>query len=262
MRAFVRRYPWQCFLPLAFLLSWYPWALTRLGVEGATPGMNPLGVLVAALIVTGLQGGGSFKALLSRIVRVRAALRWYLIAIFLPIGLVILAVAMNYAIEPGALHSANLPMRDEVIASFIFGFLFVGLGEEPGWRGLLLQELLGKLSWTRAALVVGCFWAAWHVPLLGTQVAPEHTAQFFIGVFAASVVLAWLYRGSGESVFLCMLMHATVNTAGANYAFRLFEGDALTRLWWINSILWTAAAIAVALRKRVSATPAASALPP
>src|SRR5262245_55224950 len=262
MRAFVRRYPWQCFLPLAFLLSWYPWALMHLGVKAATGGMNPLGVLVAALIVSAIQGGGSFKALLLRIVRVRAALRWYVVAVGLPVTLVLLTVAMNYAIDPAALHTANLPMRDEVITSFLIGLLFVGLGEEPGWRGLLLHELLARVSWIRAALIVGCFWAAWHVPLLETQVAAEHTAQFFIGVFAASVVLAWLYRGSGESVFLCMLMHATVNTAGANYAFRMFEGAALTRLWWINAILWSAAAIAIALRSPAGATRAASALPP
>ena len=32
-----------------------------------------------------------------------------------------------------------------------------------------------------------------------------------------------------------------INGIGANYLYRLFEGEALTIIWWTNSLLWLAA---------------------
>lgn len=65
--------PLWYFFPLAFLLSWYTCYLRLFGVQ-TSGGMNPLGVLVAALIVAGACGGWSgTKALLLRIVRVARA---------------------------------------------------------------------------------------------------------------------------------------------------------------------------------------------
>ena len=62
--------PLTVFFPLAFLLSWYPWLLSFFGVKAS--GINPLGVLAAALIVAGVGGGWSgLKSLLRRIVHVR-----------------------------------------------------------------------------------------------------------------------------------------------------------------------------------------------
>src|SRR5215471_8732680 len=85
--------PLWVFFPLAFLLSWYPWLLSFLGVKAH--GMNPLGVLLAALIVAAASGGWrGLKALLLRIVRVRVGWRWYAVAVLLPPAFVFLAFAL------------------------------------------------------------------------------------------------------------------------------------------------------------------------
>ena len=54
-RSVVRERPLRFFFPLAFLLSWYPTLLSFVGVRAS--GINPLGVLAAALIVSSLAGG-------------------------------------------------------------------------------------------------------------------------------------------------------------------------------------------------------------
>lgn len=49
--------------------------------------------------------------------------------------------------------------------------LFTGvLGEELGWRGLLLKQLFTKWSFLAATLFSGVIWALFHLPL---WLAPE-----------------------------------------------------------------------------------------
>ena len=50
------RHPLLCFLPLAFLLSWYPWLIYLVRGHG-NGGPNPLGVFVAAVITAALAEG-------------------------------------------------------------------------------------------------------------------------------------------------------------------------------------------------------------
>src|SRR5690606_12605567 len=94
-------------------------------------------------------------------------------------------------------------------------------------------------------LGVGLVWAIWHAPLFRAEIAPDHIAPFVINVFAATVVLAWLRNLSG-SVWPPMICHALVNTVGAGFLFGFYEGAELTRLWWLYSAIWAAAALVIA----------------
>src|SRR5437762_1358351 len=84
------------FLILGFSLSWYPWVLALL--RHATSGPNPLGLLVAALIVSGLAGGWrGTRDLLLAIVRVRVPLTSWLAAFLIPFGIIAVALALSAA---------------------------------------------------------------------------------------------------------------------------------------------------------------------
>ncbi len=215
-----------------------------LGVRAS--GINPLGVLVAALIVSGVAGGWTgLKTVLLRIVRVRVRTRWYLAALLLPAALVFLSLALNLVLGapmPGHEHWAKWP---DVVDRFIIGFLFVGLGEEPGWRGYALPELQRRRSALQAALMIGGVWALWHVPLWGTEFPWSVVPGFLVSVFAGSVISAWLFNSARESVFLCMLFHASVNSIGAGYVFGMFAGTDFLRLWWIYAMVWAAGAVLI-----------------
>ena len=52
---------------------------------------------------------------------------------------------------------------------FVFIFLWIGLGEEPGWRGFVLPRLLVGRSALSAALILGVIHAVWHLPLFGVE---------------------------------------------------------------------------------------------
>ena len=246
-RSVVREHPLRFFFPLTFLLSWYPTLLSYVGVRAS--GINPLGVLAAALIVSGLAGGRpGVTALLRRMVRVRVGLQWYLVALVLPACFAFLSLALNL------LFGARMPGHEqwvkwpEIVDRFIIMFLFVGLGEEPGWRGFALPELQKRRSALESAMLVGVAWALWHLPLMGTEFRWNSVPAFLVSVFAGSVVTAWLFNSAKESVLLCMLLHASVNAVSSGYVFQLFSGADQSRLWRIYALVWVAGAASIAWR--------------
>jgi len=94
--------------------------------------------------------------------------------------------------------------------------LALTLGEEIGWRGFLLPELAKGMSFTKASLISGIVWAAWHTPLLlfadynvGTNRWYELVC-FTVSVVSVSFILAWL-RLKSKSVWPAALLHATHN---------------------------------------------------
>jgi membrane protease YdiL (CAAX protease family) len=56
---------------------------------------------------------------------------------------------------------------------FIFIFLFIGLGEEPGWRGFALPRLQERRTPLLATLILAPVWALRHLPLMGNDFPPR-----------------------------------------------------------------------------------------
>jgi len=93
------------------------------------------------------------------------------------------------------------------------------LGEELGWRGLLVPELAKRFSFTATALISGAVWAAWHVPVM--VLADYHNPGaplgfglvcFAVLVIGISFVFASLRLKSG-SVWVTVLLHSSHNIA-------------------------------------------------
>lgn len=247
-RDLIARHSLVIFFLLAFLLSWYPWFLAL--AQGRTSGPNPVGPFVAALIVMGLaEGWAGVRDLLARIVRVRIGLRWYAIIFGLPILLCAVALAIMVAFGqvnslPSATAWRELPER------FIFIFLFIGLGEEPGWRGFALPRLQKKYSPLIASLILAPIWAVWHLPLMGNEFPLPVIPAFLIALLAGTLIQTWLFNRTKGSVFAQMLFHATVNTVGAGLIFPLFKGNAFVAFWYIYALLWLAVGLALSVSRR------------
>jgi membrane protease YdiL (CAAX protease family) len=91
--------------------------------------------------------------------------------------------------------------------------VFIGLAEEPGWRGFALPRLQKRHGPLLGTVILGVVWAAWHLPnlLFGGWTAASY-ALWLVATLAASVVYAWVYNRTGGSVLLAMLLHAAINT--------------------------------------------------
>jgi membrane protease YdiL (CAAX protease family) len=112
----------------------------------------------------------------------RLGLKAWWIAFLLPLVVGVVATALVWATP---LASFVVPERG--MGTTILGFaitvvlatLTLSLGEELGWRGYLLPRLLG-VGRTRALVLVGLIWAAWHVPLIFlTPPLPRQRQQAF-----------------------------------------------------------------------------------
>jgi membrane protease YdiL (CAAX protease family) len=95
--------------------------------------------------------------------------------------------------------------------------LIFSLGEEIGWRGLLVPELARMTSFTKTALISGFVWSAWHMPVIfladynsGSTPDIYAATMFAVMITSISFPFAWLRLKSG-SLWTAVLLHTTHN---------------------------------------------------
>ena len=253
-QSWIVRHQLLAFFGLAFLLSWYPWFIAL--ARGTTTGPNPLGPFVAALIITGLVSGRmGLRQFLKSLVRVRVGWRWYGVIFGLPVLLCFIALAIAVPLTGSPLSLPTSAQLRELPDRFIFILLFIGLGEEPGWRGFALPALQKRYTPLRASLVLAPIWALWHLPLIGNEFPPAIVPAFLISLVGGTLVQTWLFNRTRSSVFVQMLFHATVNTVGAGLIYPLYSGPTLLALWYASALLWLGTGAALMLRPAKSAQP-------
>lgn len=217
-RTAARSRPALAYVVLAIGLSWLVWipAFRAAPETEALVFLGAFGPAVAGAIMVRAHGG-RIRDWLRGMAVFRVRLRWYAVALALP--LVDPAVQAVLAARAGAgLDLGALPARLPMIAGMFVMMLLLGGGqEEPGWRGWLLPRLQsGGTSPLVASLLVGIVWAVWHLPLYVWGPYDDLSFALYVPlVVAVSVVFTWLYNTTGGSVVLAMLLHAQVNTAKA-----------------------------------------------
>ena len=101
----------------------------------------------------------------------------------------------------------------------VLPFLLLALGEEIGWRGLMVPRLAEAMPLPKVALYSGLAWASFHIPLMlfvsgaveGVPVLYA-VACFTVTGIALSYPLAWL-RLRSRSVWPAVVLHASHNAA-------------------------------------------------
>jgi membrane protease YdiL (CAAX protease family) len=242
----IRRQQVVAFVILAYALSWWAWVWYHLDPENVGAPVLPMGPLLAALILLPIIGGWpALKDLFRRIALWRVGWVWYLVVLAGPVVVALAAVRINVMLGAQPLESFQMPDAAGLAARFVFIFLWIGLGEEPGWRGFVLPRLLLGRSAVSAALILGLIHAVWHLPLVGVEYFAWNLAPWAISVFCFSIVVTWIFRHTGGSVLMPMLMHASNNTVAV--VWRMFEGADQARLWWVWVGLWVVATVAIIL---------------
>lgn len=246
----VRRRPLTSFLLLSCLLSWWPAVLYSM--DASPIPVASFGPFVAAVIVLGASGGrAGVWALLRSMVKWRVPRRAYLLAIGLPLMFSGSAIIANLALGAANPSASELATWTSIPATALFVLLIPGIGgawEEPGFRGFALPRLEKRLGSAAGPLVLGVLWVIWHAPLFAVGQILWTDALVII---AASVVIASVFHTARDSVLLAMIMHATNNAVGGNYASQLFQGVDQTRLGILTAAAWWlgAAVVLVGLKR-------------
>jgi uncharacterized protein len=192
------------------------------------------------LLVFGLMWCPGVAALITKLVFQRnlrgigwgwGATRWQVLSYIFPAALALVVYGVVWltgigAFSPEGLTSAfakeagrelPLPVTLGLLATvgLLPGAVFA-LGEEIGWRGLLVPELARVTSFTSTALISGAVWSVYHYPLIlfsdYTSGAPRWYALlvFTWMVTVSSFIYAWFRLKSG-SVWTGVLLHASHN---------------------------------------------------
>ena len=109
----------------------------------------------------------------------------------------------------------------------IFG-IFLGLGEEIGWRGFLYPELHRRFGRTRAVLIGGIIHGVWHFPLIlliGYEYGRDYIGAPALGLFvfciftvSTGIISYHLYEKT-NCIWLPALIHGAVNAVFNPYIF-------------------------------------------
>jgi membrane protease YdiL (CAAX protease family) len=144
--------------------------------------------------------------------------RYLLIGYALPLVECSLVYGLVWPSGLGALRGDLFGVVETLVAitpGLLIGMLFA-LGEEIGWRGLLVPQLARFTTFTRTALISGAIQAVWHWPfVLFAGFSSAAPWWFALSVLTITVTLAgffaaWLRLRSG-SVWPVVLAHASFN---------------------------------------------------
>jgi membrane protease YdiL (CAAX protease family) len=242
----VKRHQLITFFALTYALTWLAWPVWALGLY-PNP-VFPFAPFLAALLVLGVtRGRTGMVGLLGRMVRWRVGLRWYAVALLLPVAITLAAAVFNVLLGAQAPSSAELGGWTGLLPTFFLMLLIPGLGgawEEPGWRGFALPRLQAGRSALFASLILGVLIAGWHLPLM--VVGQVH--YWDIGtILGAVVVFNWVFNNANGSVLIIMLMHAMNNAFSGSFFFPIFSGADSVRQSWLLAAVWCAVAIMVVL---------------
>lgn len=141
----------------------------------------------------------------------------YALPVYLPVWLSGLATFDAGGWSAAAGGAAPFKALAMLLTVGILISLTSALGEEIGWRGLLVPELAKLGSFRFVVVVSGLIWTLYHVPLIvmadyrgvGTPLWYSLVC-FFPMVMAISVVMAWL-RLKSASLWPAALLHASHN---------------------------------------------------
>ena len=120
------------FLFLAFALSWFIWPLVLVNPESVP--MIPYGPFIAVFVVLALtRGWAGVRDLLASMARWRVGLRWYAVALLVPIAITVVAIYLTALFGGPSPTAADLAGWYALPLMFLSTTLFNGpFTEEPG----------------------------------------------------------------------------------------------------------------------------------
>lgn len=233
--------------------------------------------LIPALLAVGLTRWAWHAPLRSSLGLKLRLDRWLLLAVTVPWGLCLLALAFGLLVPgvrwDGSLQSAvdanilsveqldllhrmaeavSLPpvlllVPMGLLLSVAMSFV-VNSGEEIGWRGLVHGELR-PLGFWRNASITGALWSAWHMPLVALGYGfPQHPALGAVllccSCMVASVAYAYLRERTGSSLVVA-LFEGTTEAALLLAVAPLSGGTELSV--GLASVTWIGAELVVVL---------------
>jgi membrane protease YdiL (CAAX protease family) len=222
------------FYVLSFVIAWTAWApllLHKLAVlQLVVPFAIALfvgqtvGAFAPLLSLFAIQRISKDSALISKVfsqLRLKGIpIYWYLLTALTPIVITIF-INISYSIftaieftvlRPEPLQQLGWGLLAVIPFQFILGMIGSPLGEEPGWRGYILDRFTRQGRALTGSVLVASLWWIWHLPLfLILDVNPN--AYTFLAMLGHSLLIDSVFLLSRHNLLVAMLYHQGVNTS-------------------------------------------------
>ncbi|WP_165045282.1 type II CAAX endopeptidase family protein [Dysgonomonas sp. ZJ709] len=163
---------------------------------------------LAAILVVLVQGGRiNVKSLLMKIAFKNLNMRWLLIALVIPLIICCLSYVIFSFVEHKQLVIPVLCRSGGNYSICLLAAIFGSYGEEIGWRGFMLPQLLKKYSLFLSSLIVGVFWGLWHFKFQ----TPLITVFYLISVIEFSLIISWLCSKTKGNILVAIVFHTILN---------------------------------------------------
>ncbi len=164
-----------------------------------------------ALVWASVQGKQYLADLLSTVLAWKVHPAWYILSIAIPCGVFLTSLCALLVYSRAELVQPPKMLLYTSLLSLPFGPVW----EEIAWRAFALRKLQNRYSQVVSALIIGVYWAVWHVPLwLMTlnYLTFKLLVIICINLVSWSVIFSYLYNRSGQSLPVVILLHATYFT--------------------------------------------------
>jgi membrane protease YdiL (CAAX protease family) len=170
--------------------------------------------LIAAILTTLLTGEREdLRQLFHRTLQWRFATRLYLASVLTPL-LVTFVSAITAFWMSGAEILENWFSPSMPLSFIIFFLIYIGLGEEIGWRGFALPRLQESLGSLGGSVATGVLWALWHLPLffvLGSSQYGDSLILYIYLLTCWTIPMAIFVGNARGSVIPAILFHGSAN---------------------------------------------------
>jgi membrane protease YdiL (CAAX protease family) len=239
---------------IAFLVAWVASALVflthmtffnRVPLSLRMVGFGIVSVLPVAFVIgMAYSRVPAVRSYLASLIRLRGVWGWSALALVTTPALVLVSIPVASGLGRQPTTAQQLPSMGPaliglVAVKFLYQFFFFNAtGEEVGWCGFALPRLQARASPLIAALVLGFFWASWHLFLWRAEGQPVVSWQFWLqqweGHALFSLLIVWIYNRSRGSILVAGITHAAANTA---MAFVRLDLQVLCGVWAIVALV-------------------------
>lgn len=245
------------FFLITFLFSWLLWLPGMLAtldiinlsgiyvtIDNISRWIAGLGPSLAAIIlIIKFEGKSGLKKIWARVFDFRLGSWYWPLFLILP-AVIILAHLLNVLFFKGSFPATGLLKEPWWIPVLFLVFLVMQFSEELGWRGYALDLLQKRWNALVSSVILGFFWAGWHLPMFLTSGFTQHDyhlpfLQFAITLILCSILITWIQNNTHSSLLPAFVFHALINLSGE--VLPLFEknpaGQGSNTAWIISNTL-------------------------
>ncbi|MEC9484849.1 MAG: type II CAAX endopeptidase family protein [Candidatus Izemoplasma sp.] len=214
------------FFLFTYVFTWFFWGISLLDskaiIQSPIPGnlfgiIGTFGPSIIGVIFLIKFDERKFLNILKETFILKGDLKWKLLAICLmPLILGLSYIISRYLFKVDyTLEWFKTPHMIPIVYLFI---LFLGgpLGEEIGWRGYALKELLIKHNPFVSSIILGLIWTCWHIPAFFIEGSAQQGIPFYlytINTVILTFIITLLYIKTHYRISAALYFHASANFA-------------------------------------------------